>query len=526
MLTAMVAAIVGFSTRWPRVVVAAAALLTVLCGVYAAANSRHHHRYRETAAGQNLPWRQSQAAYASVFPQNQIVVVVEASTPEMVELAAARLEAGLRERQDVLGAVRRPDGGAFFERNGLLFMPTGEVADTARKFREAQPVLGLLASDPSLRGVTQTLMVGVDAVQNRKAPVTALLPPMNMLSATLEDVFAGRFATMSWRALLMGQPAVDGGAGEAGSPARAFLTVDPKLDYNELQPGRAATDAIRQAAQAENLPGEFGARVRLTGQVPIGDEQFSALSNMAGLHFAGTVLAVLVILWLALRSGRIILAGLPQPGGRLRRDRRRRPADGRRLQPDLDRLHRAVHRPRRRFRHPVRRPLPRRAPRFATTCARLRSAATKAGRPLTLAAAGAAVGFFSFLPTAYRGVAELGLIAGVGMVIAFPRDDHRAAGAADPLRSRRASREPMGFAALAPVDRFLARHRYWSSAARCGRAGRHPAALPPALRLRPDPPAGPERRGGRHLPGAERRSPTLGLNAANSCVPSVARFGR
>ena len=165
----------------------------------------------------------------------------------MVELAATRLEARLREQQDVLGAVRRPDGGAFFERNGLLFMPTGEVADTARKFREAQPVLGLLASDPSLRGVTQTLMVGVDAVQNRKAPVTALLPPMNMLSATLEDVFAGRFATMSWRALLMGQPAVDGGAGEAGSPARAFLTVDPKLDYNELQPGRAATDAIRQA---------------------------------------------------------------------------------------------------------------------------------------------------------------------------------------------------------------------------------------------------------------------------------------
>ena len=33
------------------------------------------------------------------------------------------------------------------------------------------------------------------------------------------------------------------------------------------------------------------------------------------------------------------------------------------------------------------------------------------------AAAATAVGFFSFLPTDYVGVAELGLIAGIGMVV-------------------------------------------------------------------------------------------------------------
>ena len=457
MLTAMVAAIVGFSTRWPRVVVAAAALLTVICGVYAAANFRITTD-TEKLLPDDLPWRQSQAAYVSVFPQNQIVVVVEAPTPEMVELAAARLEARLREQQDVLGAVRRPDGGAFFERNGLLFMPTGEVADTARKFREAQPVLGLLASDPSLRGVTQTLMVGVDAVQNHKAPVTALLPPMNMLSATLEDVFAGRFATMSWRALLMGQPAVDGGAGEAGSPARAFLTVDPKLDYNELQPGRAATDAIRQAVQAENLPGEFGARVRLTGRVPISDEQFSALSDNGPLHLGGTVLAVLVILWLALRSGRIIAAGFATlvVGFVVTA------AAGLMLVGAFNVISIAFavlfiglgadfaiqfavrYRAERHARNDVR--------------AALRGAATKAGGPLGLAAASTAVGFFCFLPTAYRGVAELGVIAGVGMLVAF-LTTITLMPALIVLGKPHGEPHPMRSAALAPMDRFLARHR-------------------------------------------------------------------
>src|SRR5437763_616753 len=46
-------------------------------------------------------------------------------------------------------------------------------------------------------------------------------------------------------------------------------------------------------------------------------------------------------------------------------------------------------------------------------------AARGVGTPLTLAAAAAAVGFFSFLPTDYRGLAELGLIAGCGMLVAL-----------------------------------------------------------------------------------------------------------
>src|SRR6202008_4673034 len=49
----------------------------------------------------------------------------------------------------------------------------------------------------------------------------------------------------------------------------------------------------------------------------------------------------------------------------------------------------------------------------------LRSAAQKAGNPLEMAAAATAVGFFAFLPTSYRGLSELGLIAGCGMLIAF-----------------------------------------------------------------------------------------------------------
>ena len=53
----------------------------------------------------------------------------------------------------------------------------------------------------------------------------------------------------------------------------------------------------------------------------------------------------------------------------------------------------------------------------------LRAALANAGEhiatPLALAAAATAAGFLSFVPTAYRGVSELGQIAGLGMIIAF-----------------------------------------------------------------------------------------------------------
>ena len=49
----------------------------------------------------------------------------------------------------------------------------------------------------------------------------------------------------------------------------------------------------------------------------------------------------------------------------------------------------------------------------------LGSTAEKVGAPLTLAAAAIAAGFLSFFPTDYKGVSELGQIAGIGMLIAY-----------------------------------------------------------------------------------------------------------
>src|SRR5204863_7738122 len=92
----------------------------------------------------------------------------------------------------------------------------------------------------------------------------------------------------------------------------------------------------------------------------------------------------------------------------------------------------------------------------------LRGALARAGRfagvPLTLAATATAAGFLSFLPTAYRGVSELGQIAGMGMMVAFVSSITLLPALLTVLNPR-GEPEPLGFAWLAPVDRFMERQR-------------------------------------------------------------------
>ena len=79
--------------------------------------------------------------------------------------------------------------------------------------------------------------------------------------------------------------------------------------------------------------------------------------------------------------------------------------------------------------------------------------------PLTLAGAAVAAGFLSFLPTDYRGVSEFGQIAGVGMLIAYATSITLLP-ALIALFNPPGEPEPIGYRALAPIDRFLQNYRY------------------------------------------------------------------
>src|SRR5260370_39353013 len=69
-----------------------------------------------------------------------------------------------------------------------------------------------------------------------------------------------------------------------------------------------------------------------------------------------------------------------------------------------------------------------------------------------------AAGFLCFLPTDYKGISELGKIAGAGMLVAFLTSITTLPALLD-LLNPPGEKEPVGHAVLAPVDTFLEKHR-------------------------------------------------------------------
>jgi hopanoid biosynthesis associated RND transporter like protein HpnN len=451
MLTSTVVRIVDFCVRKPWPVVLVSLLLTVASAIYAAKNFAITTDVSKLLSGK-IEWRDREQAFEKAFPTpfDTIMVVIDSPTSELSSQAADVLIKRLKEQPALFLEVRELSGGPFFAKNALLYLPTEDLTRAARGLGQAGPLIATLATDPNLRGLTRALSLVLAGVQGGRAKLEDIARALTASADAIENVLAGRPASFSWRALMNEKP-------EPGT-LRRFVEVRGLLDYSALEPGAAATTAIRKAVLDLKLPSEYQARVRLTGPVPISDEEFATVQDGALVNTIATVLIVLTILWLALRSPRIIFAvfvalfvGLAVTA-----------ALGLMIVGALNLISIA-------FAvlfvglgvdFGIQFAVRYRSERFESRDLRvaLRNTAEKIGAPLTLAAAAVAAGFLSFYPTHYRGVSELGQIAGVGMLIAYITSITL-------LPSLLALLEPpgepeeVGYKSLAPVDRFLERHR-------------------------------------------------------------------
>ncbi len=451
MLNKLLVTTVELCARRPWRVLATAIVLAIASGVFVAERFEINTDISKLISP-NLPWRQREIAYSKAFPKQEeaILAVIDGPTPELAEDAAQRLTGRLNQQPGVISGARQITGGPFFQRNGLLYLPEAELKDTLGQLTKSEPLLGTLAADPSLRGVMSALSLTLRGVQARRIPLDSLAPQFNSFSSAIENSLADRPAWFSWRELLSGQPA-------AQQDTRQFVEIYPVLDFNSLKPGENATDAVRETAANLKLA-DSDVKVRLTGTVAIADDEFGTLEQGAALNGALTVFAVLIILWLALHSTRIIIAvfvslftglfitaalGLAMAGS---------------FNPisvaffvlfvgigvDFGLQFSVSYR----------------AERFKQDdlLGALSATASNTGSRLALAAAATAAGFASFTPTAYQGLSELGEIAGVGMIVAFITSI-TVLPAMLRLLNPPAEPHPLGYAFLSPLDRFLERHR-------------------------------------------------------------------
>jgi uncharacterized protein len=519
MVKAAIVTIIGFCTKYAYATIAVSILLAAASGYYSAKNFAINTDIN-TLISEDLPWRQRELHFEKSIPgqDDNILVVVDAPTPELAALASAALAGRLSDNKELFPSVTQLTDTSFFAQNGLLFRSKEEVGAITRQLVTAAPLVRVPVVDPSMRGLNQMIAFVLAGVREHELALDDVARTFATASTAIERVLAGLPATFSWQELINGAPSTP-------SDLRRLIDVRPKLDFTALEPGKEATDAIRAAAASLDLGPRFQARVRLTGPVPIANEEFATVKDGAVVNGSVTIALVLLILWLALRSFRIILAvvialfiglsitamvGLALVGAL-----------------NLISIAFAVLFVGLGVDFGIQFSVRYRQERFRTPNLRkaLLHAGARAGIPLTLAATAVAAGFLAFLPTSYRGVSELGEIAGAGMIIAYLTSITVLPALLYVLHPP-GEPEGLGFMWLAPVDDFLENHRVPIVATTLGLAI---AGLPLLYFLHFD--FNPMNL---RSPKVEsiatyldlRRDPSAGANSVNVLAPSIAAADR
>lgn len=400
-------------------------------------------------------WRQNDIAFSKAFPQRDdlLVIVVDGKDSVSTEMAAEQIRQALQAKTDLFHTVKRPDANPYFQKNGLLLLSQDELAAATEQLIRAQPLLATLSTDPTLRGLFGMLSLLLDGVKGGATQAADVQPFFARVHTALAKALAAPENGGAW-AYLLASP------NPSKYELRRFVLAQPVLDYSALSPGAKASDFIRGFIKEKNLEKTLDVRVRLTGEVALSDEEFASISQGMGVGIAASLLLILLLLFLALRSWRLILpifivliTGLVlttafaliavgslnlisvafavmftgiavdfgiQFGVRYR--------DVRVGVPNLN--------------------------------AAMKRAGALVAVPLLLAALSTSAGFFSFTPTSYRGVAELGLIAGMGMLIAFCLN-LTLLPALLRLTKPQPENQAIGYTWAAPLDHFLETKRRW-----------------------------------------------------------------
>ena len=404
---------VGWSVRHARLVVAGAALITIALAYYT-----WTHLSINTDTDQmidpDLPFRQVYENFNQTFPQlaNSFLMVVDAATPEEADAVARHLVAELHGRDELVMNAYAPGTGDFFDRHGFLYLDLDELYALTDSLADAEPVLAGLAQDTSLRGLSDVLVLALDDAAKNNGPPERLARVLADLTPSAQAAAAGTIRLLSWQELFQDDET------DILESRRRVVMVQPVLDFTSFKPARAALAEARRLGEAAEAATP-GLTVRLTGKMAIRAEELKSVSRGAKISGIVSFLLVTLILGFGIRSLRLVLAALTTLAiGLIWTASFALAAIGYfnvisiafavlfiGLGIDFA-IHFVL-----RYREEI----------WAghDSDEALSRTARGVGLPLALAAPTTAIAFYAFAPTAYAGLAQLGIISGTGMFISL-----------------------------------------------------------------------------------------------------------
>ena len=407
--------------RWMARVAEAPGLVVLLCvaltsvlGLVAARDLRINADLNAMVSA-GAPFRQREIALQRAFPTgiDSILVFVESDEPGRARTAARALVERLEQHSDLFMSVSAPGAEPFFERNGLLYLSLDEIGGLTDELARTQPFLAALSGKDAVGRLARVL---THALNPPTKETSGSVPPeaLTAFGDALASARTGVSGPRAWVDLVRR-------AGFAEEDEAYVVRLEPRMDFGTLEAAEPGVAAIRAAAEELHLTEKTGVRIRITGDPVLNLEEVESLEVQGILAGLGSFLLVGIALAVALRSIRVVAAVLANLAacliatagiaawtvGSLNQISVAFAVLLIGLGVDFG-IHLAMQFGDLRTREPglgARRLLGR--------------VGFGIGGSLCLCALTTAVGFLSFAPTDFRGVAELGIIAGTGMLVSM-----------------------------------------------------------------------------------------------------------
>jgi uncharacterized protein len=399
----------NFVLKRAWIILAAALLFTIGLAAYSASHFSIDTDF-DALISSHLPSQHHLRDFERRFPQlnDSLVVLVEAKTPEEAEYARDFLADRFRGHPHVFRSVFAPGGGRFYQKNGLLYLNANQLADLADRLAEVQPFLGLLSNDFTLNNLYATLaqILPKSAGMHGSEEFNTLLGQM---ADTMEKAAAAKTDWISWQALMNGevQPGLQ----------RELIILRPNLDKSLLNPIQTAMATIKKAESALRAAGFTDVSVGTTGELALKVANLNSVKKSLGIATAASFVLVAVLLFAALQSFwliciclAVLMASLIWTlGFALAVIGRLNIMSatfvvlfiGLGIDYSIQYCLRYMELVRGGCGHDT----------------AIRLTTHEVGKALFLCAVTTAIGFYAFVPTAYAGASELGLISGTGMFI-------------------------------------------------------------------------------------------------------------
>ena len=353
-----------------------------------------------------LTFRKNQIEFKKDFPQfsNNIIIVVDAKKSDVAEDIATYLHNEIKKEDKILfNDIFYPEELSFFKKNGYLYLTEDELDKTLEQIISYQPFIFKLSQEPTLNGLLSTINLFLSAELSQDN--------LENVNNFLKKFFKENENSIAWREFFSDSPKKN---------YRKLIYIQPNLDNSKFFPSEESMSFIKQKIKNINNKHWDNYDIRLTGAIPMEQDELDTLNEDVKIGVIISLILVLLFVKVALKDFKLIIGSFLNL------------IIGLILTTffalfffkELNLISIAfailfiglgidfsIHYCLRVFEYSKKEKNDK-----TSFLIKSSNSITKA---LFLTACATAIGFFSFAFTAYKGVAQLGIIAGTGMFISF-----------------------------------------------------------------------------------------------------------